>query len=170
MTTAIRRLIDDARALLGQHPDLGRDSTLVRATLGEATTVDVVAGRHRFVVDEPERAGGHDAAANPVELALAALGSCTAITYRYWSELLEVPIDSLDVEVRGEGDIRAMIGLADDLSPAPTITMAVRVGGSAAVAEYERLHEAVEAHCPVLAMLAGRVDVRLEVTTAAAVG
>ena len=160
MASSISAVLDDARALLGQHPELGRSATVVRAVLGDATMVQVVAGRHRFLVDEPERAGGRDAAANPIDLALAALGSCTAITYRYWSELLGVPIDSVEIEVRGEGDVRALIGMADDVSPAPEISMTVRVAGPADAEAYERLHSAVEAHCPVVALLRGGAGVR----------
>jgi uncharacterized OsmC-like protein len=160
MVTPISTVLDGARALLGQHPELGRTATVVRAVLGEATTVEVVAGRRRFVVDEPERAGGHDAGPNPVDLALAALGSCTAITYRYWSELLGVPLDALEIEVRADGDVRALIGMADDVSPAPDLAMSVRVSGPATVGEYARLHAAVESHCPVLALLRGGAGVR----------
>src|SRR6516162_1826890 len=45
-------------------------------------------GGHKFTVDEPEALGGSNVAANPVEYALAALGSCQAITYRVWAAQL----------------------------------------------------------------------------------
>jgi hypothetical protein len=47
-------------------------------------TVNVGSG-HRFTVDEPEGIGGGNVAANPAEYALAALGSCQAITYQVWA-------------------------------------------------------------------------------------
>lgn len=47
---------------------------------GTATQVDVRVRDHSFTVDEPAALGGTDTAANPVEYALAALGSCQVIT------------------------------------------------------------------------------------------
>jgi hypothetical protein len=44
-----------------------------------------------FTVDEPPALGGADVAANPVQYALASLGSCRAITYRFRAEQLQSP-------------------------------------------------------------------------------
>src|SRR5690348_11243521 len=54
-------------------------------TLVGVTEVDVVTGTHTFKVDEPEVLGGTDLAANPVQLVLASLGACQAITYQVWA-------------------------------------------------------------------------------------
>lgn len=162
----IRQVLDDARAVLSEHPDLGRSATLVRATLGEATSVEVKAGGYVFRADEPEVAGGHGLAPNPVQYALGALAACTAITYRYWSEILSIPIDSVEVRVRGDGDVRGILGL-DDIQPTPAVSMTVQVTGPATSSSYMRLHEQVEAHCPVLAMFRTLSDLSsaLEVVT-----
>ncbi|TVT03423.1 OsmC family protein [Amycolatopsis bartoniae] len=45
---------------------------------------------HAFSVDEPQPLSGTDVAANPVEYALAALGSCQVITYQFWAAKLGV--------------------------------------------------------------------------------
>ena len=45
-------------------------------------------------------------AANPAEYALAALGSCQAITYRVWAAQLGIKLDKVDVSIDGEIDLR----------------------------------------------------------------
>ena len=68
-------------------------------------TVNVGSG-HKFTVDEPEALGGGNVAANPAEYALAALGSCQAITYRVWAAQLGIKLDKVDVSIDGEIDLR----------------------------------------------------------------
>jgi uncharacterized OsmC-like protein len=62
---------------------------------------------HRFAVDEPSVLGGTDTAANPVEYALAALGSCQVITYQFWAAKLGIPVDTVTVSVEGHRTISA---------------------------------------------------------------
>ncbi len=66
------------------------------ATLVGVTEVDVATGRHTFKVDEPEVLGGTDLAANPVQLVLASLGACQAITYRVWAAKLGIEIEGVE--------------------------------------------------------------------------
>ena len=74
-------------------------------------------GAHSFKVDEPPALGGADVAANPVQYALASLGSCQAITYRFWAEQLGIAFDSLTVRVEGDLDIRGFFGFDDSVRP-----------------------------------------------------
>ena len=63
------------------------------------TEVASLAGSgHRVTVDEPQSLGGGNAAANPVEYALTALGSCQAITYRFWAAHLGLALDDVQVD------------------------------------------------------------------------
>jgi putative redox protein len=47
--------------------------------------------QHAVGIDEPTGIGGTDSGPNPVELVLAALGGCKAITYRFWAALARHP-------------------------------------------------------------------------------
>src|SRR5918911_4879773 len=69
-----------------------------RARMSDTPAVDVIiegktgyaqeihAGHHRWTSDEPATRGGTDTGPNPSALLLAALGACTAITLRMYSE------------------------------------------------------------------------------------
>jgi uncharacterized OsmC-like protein len=158
----IRTVLDGARALLHEHPQLGTTTQVARAVLLEGTAVDVRTGGHTFRADEPAIGGGTDTGPSPTQYALGALASCTAIVYRYWSELLGIALGSVAVEVRGTSDLRGMFGFAEGVGPEPSgVSVVVTVDGPD-VDRYPELHGAVERHCPVLATVAGAIPVDVE--------
>ena len=94
------------------------------------TEVDVKTGTHTFKVDEPPALGGADAAANPVQYALASLGSCQATTYRFWAEQLGIAMDSVTVRAEGDLDLRGFFGVDETVRPGFTaIRLDVTVTG-----------------------------------------
>lgn len=77
--------------------------TIARVTANIGTDdykVDVRAGHHTFVSDEPEKIGGNDAGPAPFQLLLGALGSCTAITLRMYAKRKGWPLESAEVAMR----------------------------------------------------------------------
>ncbi|WP_020494672.1 OsmC family protein [Sciscionella marina] len=118
---------------------------------GTRTAVDVRARGHAFGVDEPATLGGTDSAANPVEYALAALGSCQVITYQFWAAKLGIPIDSITVTVDGDIDLHGFFGFTDSTRPGfSDIQVRVELNGPAEAQRYEELRRQVDEHCPVL--------------------
>jgi uncharacterized OsmC-like protein len=69
-------LISDTRKAITEDPAKAQAAFTAQGTLVGVTEVDVKTGAHTFKVDEPSALGGTDVAANPVQLALASLGSC----------------------------------------------------------------------------------------------
>ncbi len=100
------------------------DITIARASArigGEAYRVDVKAGHHALVADEPEKLGGKDAGPAPFQLLLSALGACTAITLKMYAGRKGWPLDAVDVAMRhlkhGEtARIERILTLSGDLS------------------------------------------------------
>lgn len=117
--------------------------------------VDVRLGDRVVKVDEPRNAGGTDAAPNPVEYALASLGACQAITYRYWSEKLGIRFERLRVEVHAAMDIRGMFGLQDGVPVGfGNVDVRVHLSGPDPLERYQALRRAVDEHCAVLDVFA----------------
>jgi uncharacterized OsmC-like protein len=122
-------------------------------------TVKVGSG-HKFTVDEPEALGGANAAANPVEYALAALGSCQAITYRVWATQLGIKLDKVEINIDGDIDLRGFFGLDERIRAGfNAVRIRVNLGGPEDRSRYAELAAAVDAHCPVLDLFRNPVPV-----------
>lgn len=163
-------LIEQTRAALESNPEQAAAQFRSRNDLVGVTEVDVRVRGHRFAVDEPADLGGGDVAANPVELALSALGSCQAITYRVWAEKLGISLERVLVEVEGDLDVRGFFGFAEGIRPGfNDVRVTVTLTGPESEETYQRLTQEVEAHCPVLDIFAAPVPVRSRVVMASAV-
>ncbi|MGW3313261.1 OsmC family protein [Streptomyces sp. NPDC001073] len=90
---------------------------LVAEEKGLARSVAI--GPHRLTADEPEPAGT-DIGPTPVELLLAALGSCASMAVRASAQRHAWPLERVDVAVRfdAEGQVVKNIGLVGELTSA----------------------------------------------------
>lgn len=157
---SLATLIEDTRKAVADDSSNAQAVFSAQGTLVGITEVDVRTGAHSFTVDEPPALGGADAAANPVQYALASLGSCQAITYRFWAEQLGITFDSLAVRVEGDLDIRGFFGFDDTVRPGFTaVRVHVTVNGPESAERYQQLADAVDEHCPVLDLFRNPVPV-----------
>ena len=159
---AVRQSVeaDPARAVLRLRTE---------AELVGVTEVSVRMGGHTVTVDEPKSVGGTGVAANPVQLALAALGSCQAITYRYWADILGLQLDGVTVRVEGDVDVRGIFGFHPDAVPGPSaVSCEVTLRGPEDPARYAELIAEVDSHCPVLDLFSRPVAVERKVEIASA--
>ena len=159
---AVRQSVeaDPARAVLRLRTE---------AELVGVTEVSVRMGGHTVTVDEPKSVGGTGVAANPVQLALAALGSCQAITYRYWADILGLQLDGVTVRVEGDVDVRGFFGFHPDAVPGlSAVSCEVTLRGPEDPARYAELIAEVDAHCPVLDLFSRPVAVERTVEIATA--
>jgi uncharacterized OsmC-like protein len=125
---------------------------------------------HAICCDEPASIGGRGAGPNPLELLLAAVGSCWLITCRMWATRGEIPLDSVSIDVRTTFDIGGLLGV-DGAPVAPdTVHLRVTLAGPADPTTYERLVEQVTAHSPVGVLVGHGVDISTEVAVAARSG
>lgn len=126
--------------------------------------------QHALAIDEPFALGGTDTGPNPVEVVLAALGTCQAITYRIWAGLLGIQLDEVRFETEGDIDIAGLLGLREGVRPGfGQIRHRVILIGPETEDRYRELMMAVDEHCPVLDIVANPVPVErvLEVRSAA---
>jgi uncharacterized OsmC-like protein len=161
----IRDAVDAVRQRVGDDPGRAVVHLKTEARMGEGTRVELRAGAFEFAADEPVSVGGTGTAANPVQLALAALGSCQAITYRYWAEQLSLKLDAVTISVEADFDTGAFFGFPGSGTPAPSaVRCAVTLEGPESDDRYRELIAAVDEHCPVLDLFTRSVPVERDVT------
>jgi uncharacterized OsmC-like protein len=161
---SVTELVNATKVIFSSKPDRARASFRAHHDLTGPTEVTVKVGSgHRFIVDEPETLGGGNTAANPVEYALASLGSCQAISYRVWAAQLGLELEKVEVEIEGDIDLRGFFGVDETVRPGlNAVRMRVRLVGPEPDARYEELAAAVDAHCPVLDLFRNPVSVERE--------
>jgi uncharacterized OsmC-like protein len=162
----IRDAVAATRQRVGDDPARAVVRLRSEARMGEGTRVELRTGAFEFAADEPVSVGGTGTAPNPVQMALAALGSCQAITYRYWAEELGLRLDAVTVSIEANFDTGAFFGFPGAGTPAPSdVRCSVTLEGPEPAARYEELAAAVDEHCPVLDLFSRPVPVARLVTT-----
>jgi len=111
--------------------------------------------------DEPRGMGGTDSAPNPVEQLLAALGNCLAVGYAVSASAAGIAIRDLRIDVDGDLDLHAFLGLADGHPGFSAIRVAVHLDTDADEAAVADLHAKVAATSPVGQTLSRAIPVEI---------
>ncbi len=150
-----------------ETPVAGDDWVDVEETGTSAFTVQVRAGRHRWLADEPVAVGGADAGPSPYDLLAAALGACTAMTLRIYAKQKQWPLGQVRVRLR-----HAKIHAADcehcetQTGKIDRIERMLEIGGELDDTQRQRLLEIAD-KCPVHRTLHGEVDIVTRLGSAA---
>jgi uncharacterized OsmC-like protein len=99
--------------------------------------------------DEPSALGGTDSAPNPVEQLLGSLGNCLAVGYAANASVAGIALRDLRIELSGDVDLHAFLGLRDGHAGFDRIRVSVYVDSDAPKAALEALHAKVIGSSPV---------------------
>jgi uncharacterized OsmC-like protein len=112
--------------------------------------------------DEPAGLGGSDTAPNPVEQVLAALGNCLAVGYAANASVAGIEIRSLTIELEGDIDMHAFLGLGSGNAGYESIRAKVDLQSNATPEQLRELHKKVVDSSPVGHTLARAVPLEIE--------
>lgn len=158
------RRLAEASAAWNEPIAVNRDATRLHDRVsgrGEGAIASRIrAGRHTFRSDAPPALAGDDGAASPVELALGALISCQVVVFRLYSAALGIPFDEINVTAEGDLDAARLFGADESVRAGFTeVRLTVDLTGPESEGRYQQLRDAVDAHCPVLDLLANPTPV-----------
>jgi putative redox protein len=145
------------------NSDSGAAKLVFRADTELVEDVKCTAQIRKFppmTIDEPPQLGGGDAGPNPVEVVLAALGTCQEVVYSAYASVMGIKLDRVRCNLRGYLDLRGLFGLDPDIPPGfQKITYELTLESSADEESLQKLVRTVEAHCPVLDTIRRPVEV-----------
>lgn len=112
--------------------------------------------------DEPPLLLGNNAGPNAVEAVLHALASCLAVGFVYNAAAQGVTVESLSFDLEGDLDLRAFLGLSEDVRPGfESIRLTYRVKSDAPREKIEELCNYVQKTSPVLDIIRKPVPVAI---------
>ena len=79
--------------------DIAAGAVLISPDDASPLAVNMQTSDHILTADEPRRLGGQNAGPNPYDFLHSGLGSCTAITMRYFAKKNAIPLDDFHVIV-----------------------------------------------------------------------
>jgi putative redox protein len=133
---------------------------LVRETGGGKFQQEIMSGPHRFLADEPVKAGGLDSGPGPYDLLLASLGACTSMTLRLYAENKKLPLQRVSVrlthnKIHAEDCLNCETkeGMID------RIDRNITLEGALSADERKRLLEIAD-KCPVHRTLESEIEIR----------
>ena len=140
--------------------DGGHSRTTIQSFYG-ANQEDTSRSRP-FVLDgdEPPMLLGNNAGPNAVEAVLHALASCLAVGFIYNAAAQGINVESLSFDLEGDLDLRAFLGLSEEVRPGfENIRLTYQVKSDAPRAKIEELCDYVQKTSPVLDIIRKPVPV-----------
>jgi len=146
--------------------DLSKDPT--KALMEKVVEVKLIKNYHKeakargftIVSDEPEILHGTNLAPQPTEYMLASLAFCQMSIYANVASSMRIPIDSLEISVKGKRDNRGLLGIADVRPGYKEIIIETNIKANGQEDRILRMAELVEKHCPVYDNLANPVPIK----------
>jgi putative redox protein len=120
---------------------------------------DIAIGHHRLQADEPVSIGGGDAAPDPYELLLGALGACTAITVQMFADRRRWPLEKVYVRLSHAKSHAQDCAQCD--SPGAKldrVELAIELQGNLTEEQRRKLMDVAD-HCPLHRTLVAGIDI-----------
>lgn len=141
---------ETTKAAVAADPNVGRGAFTTVTTWQDGARAHTTARSFALQTDEPAPLGGTDRAIDPMELVLAAVGTCLTIGWVNGAVQRGLDYRDLRIEVTGEYDLRGYLELDGKVRPGFTnISYAVHVDTDAPAEVLKEIQAAAEATSPM---------------------
>jgi uncharacterized OsmC-like protein len=136
----------------------------VEAKLDEKFKIEVKAGEHLMVVDQPKAGGGTNAGATPLEYLFAALAGCIGTIARIIAMQKRIPLRGMDIKVEGALDLETLLGKSKENRAGFTgIKVMLAIDSDMSRQQKEDFVKEIDGRCPVSDNIANITPVVIEV-------
>ena len=136
----------------------------VEAKLDEKFKIEVRAGEHLMVVDQPKAGGGTNAGATPLEYLFASLAGCIGTVARIVAMQKRIPLRGMDMKVEGAFDLETLLGKSkENRAGFAGIKVMLHIDADMTEQEKEDFIQEVESRCPVSDNIANITPVVIEI-------
>lgn len=131
--------------------------------LKEGLQVEVKAGKHKFILDEPPELGGTDVGMNPVEALLGALGACKCIVARAFAKAHKIDLQEIRVETEGDLDPDGFMGINKEAKIGfSEIRTKYYIKSDSADEDIKKFVDFIETNCPVCDTIVNSPGMKIE--------
>lgn len=126
--------------------------------LKEGMQIEVKMGAkpHVMIIDAPAGLDGTNEGPSPLLAILGSIGACLIAVTKFWSKIMDVPIEEMKVFSRGHINLGAIFGLDENMLPGyDKLEPIIRIKSSAPKEKVEEMMEKVFKHCPVITNFGG---------------
>jgi putative redox protein len=143
------------------EPDVAPlDGVFVGETRNGKFEQSIVAGKHRYLADEPTSVGGNGSGPSPYEYLLAGLGACTSMTIRLYADLKKLPLRRVSVRLNHDKIHAADCENCETKEgKIDRIDREITLEGDLSAEQRAKLM-AIADKCPVHRTLHGEIDIR----------
>ncbi len=140
----------------------GVNKSTIRDFYGAGREDDTRAVAFEFTNGEPPVLLGNNEGGNPVEFLLHALAGCITTTFVLHATARGINIESLSTELKGDMDLRGLLGLDEAVSPGyEKINIRLNVKADCSKEELNDLLAFTQAHSPVCNTVCRPVPVQI---------
>ena len=149
-TTLDFEAFEATREAVARDPSAGRGTWTTTTSWQDGARAHTTARSFSIETDEPALLGGTDAAVDPMELLLAAIGTCLTIGWVTQARKRDIDYRDLRIDVTGEFDLRGYLDLDEETRPGFTsISYTVTVDTDASPEQLAEIQEVTERTSPM---------------------